>query len=140
MTAAKPTQAVPPVLPLGVLMCDIFVKADPALYQAKARSLRLHGVVTSIRLEQLFWQVLQEVAERDGMSTNQLITKLHDELLAYRGEIENFSSFLRVCCLRYLSLIADGDIPHDKQLPLSALHNTQNTQKQITAKATAYLL
>ncbi|MCX7219585.1 MAG: ribbon-helix-helix domain-containing protein, partial [Burkholderiales bacterium] len=53
-------------------MCDIFVKADPALYQAKARSLRLHGVVTSIRLEQLFWQVLQEVAERDGMSTNQL--------------------------------------------------------------------
>ncbi|AZP11781.1 ribbon-helix-helix domain-containing protein [Undibacterium parvum] len=121
-------------------MCDIFVKADPALYQAKARSLRLHGVVTSIRLEQLFWQVLQEVAERDGMNTNQLIAKLHDELIAYRGQIENFSSFLRVCCLRYLSLMADGDVPRDKQLPLSALHNNQNTQPQIAAKTSAYLL
>ncbi|MDO8650786.1 MAG: ribbon-helix-helix domain-containing protein [Undibacterium sp.] len=107
-------------------MCDIFVKADPSLYQAKARSIRLHGVVTSIRLEKLFWQVLQEVAERDGMNTNQLITKLYDELIAYRGEIDNFSSFLRVCCLRYLSLMVDGDISHDKRLPLAGLHDGQN--------------
>jgi predicted DNA-binding ribbon-helix-helix protein len=103
-------------------MCDIFVKADPSLYQAKARSIRLHGVVTSIRLEKLFWQVLQEVAERDGMNTNQLITKLYDELVAYRGQIDNFSSFLRVCCLRYMSLMVEGDISHDKRLPLAALH------------------
>lgn len=59
-------------------MCEIFIKADPALYESRARSIRLHGAVTSIRLENLFWQVLQEVAGRDGMNTNQLITKLYD--------------------------------------------------------------
>ncbi|MCU6434845.1 ribbon-helix-helix domain-containing protein [Undibacterium sp. Jales W-56] len=105
-------------------MCEIFVKADPNLYAAKARSIRLHGVVTSIRLEKLFWQVLSEIAERDGMNINQLITKLYDELIAYRGdsgEIDNFASFLRVCCLRYASLMADGEISPDKNLPLSGL-------------------
>ncbi|MES2103979.1 MAG: ribbon-helix-helix domain-containing protein [Pseudomonadota bacterium] len=106
-------------------MCEIFVKADPALYESRARSIRLHGAVTSIRLENLFWQVLQEVAERDGMNTNQLITKLYDELLEYRGGIDNFSSFLRVCCLRYLSLMVDGDISADKSLPLAGVRGKQ---------------
>ena len=100
-------------------MCEIFVKADPALYECRARSLRLHGAVTSIRLENLFWKVLEEVARRDGMTTSQLITKLYDELVEYRGEVDNFTSFLRVCCLRYLSLMVDGTISQDKSVPLA---------------------
>ena len=102
-------------------MCEIFVKADPALYECRARSMRLHGAVTSIRLEKLFWNVLEEVASRDGMTTSQLITKLYDELVEYRGEVDNFTSFLRVCCLRYLSLMVDGTIPQDKGLPLAGM-------------------
>lgn len=102
-------------------MCEIFVKADPGLYESKARSIRLHGVVTSIRLEKLFWQTLDEIAARDGMNTIQLITKLYDELISYRGQIDNFSSFLRVCCLRYTSLMADGAISSDKRLPLAVV-------------------
>jgi predicted DNA-binding ribbon-helix-helix protein len=38
------------------------------------------------------------------MSTNQLIARLYDEIVEYRGEVDNFASFLRVTCLRYLSL------------------------------------
>lgn len=102
-------------------MCEIFVKADPALYESRAHSIRLHGAVTSIRLENLYWQVLQEIAARDGMSTNQLITKLYNEIVEYRGEIDNFSSFLRVCCLRYLSLMADGQISSDKAQPIAGV-------------------
>ena len=100
-------------------MCEIFVKADPALYASRARSIRLHGAVTSIRLENLFWQVLEEIAARDAMSTGQLITKLYDELIASRGEVDNFTSFLRVCCLRYLSLMVDGAIPNDPRVPIA---------------------
>lgn len=103
-------------------MCEIFVKADPQLYECRARSIRLHGAVTSIRLENLFWNALEEIATRDGMTTNQLITKLYDELVEYRGEIDNFTSFLRVCCLRYLSLMVDGAISTDKRLPLANAH------------------
>lgn len=100
-------------------MCEIFVKADPDLYECRTRSIRLHGAVTSIRLENLFWNTLEEIAMRDGMTPSQLITKLYDELIEYRGEIDNFTSFLRVCCLRYLSLMVDGTISMNKGLPLA---------------------
>lgn len=102
-------------------MCRIFVCADPALYETCTRSLRLHGVVTSIRLEDHFWQVLDEIGRRDGMSVNQLITKLYDEISEARGEVRNFTSFLRVCCLRYLSLQISGGIPSDVSVPIRSL-------------------
>jgi predicted DNA-binding ribbon-helix-helix protein len=87
-------------------MCNIYAKADTMLYESRTRSLRIHGVLTTIRLENHFWDVLAEMAAREGFSTNQLIVKLHDELLEYRNEATNFTSFLRVCCLRYLSVLA----------------------------------
>jgi predicted DNA-binding ribbon-helix-helix protein len=102
-------------------MCKIFVRADPVLYDTSTRSLRLHGVVTSIRLENLFWRVLGEIGRRDGMSVNQLITKLYDEIIEARGEVRNLTSFLRVCCLRYLSLQIIGGIPGDVSVPIWSL-------------------
>jgi predicted DNA-binding ribbon-helix-helix protein len=102
-------------------MCKIFVRADPNLYETTTRSMRLHGVVTSIRLENLFWHVLGEIGQRDGMSISQLITKLYDEVTEARGEVQNFTSFLRVCCLRYLSLQILGGIPGDVSVPIWSL-------------------
>ena len=34
-------------------MCRIFIGADPESYESRTRSVRLHGVVTSVRLENL---------------------------------------------------------------------------------------
>ncbi|MCB6184983.1 ribbon-helix-helix domain-containing protein [Leeia sp. TBRC 13508] len=85
-------------------MCEIYVKADPILYESRSRSLRVQGVVTKIRLENLFWDILAELAGSEGMTTNQLISKLYGEIIDLRGEVDNFSSFLRVTCLRYLTL------------------------------------
>ena len=102
-------------------MCKIFISADPSSYESRTRSVRLHGVVTSIRLENLHWAVLEEIAGRDGMTVAQLIEKLYDELVADRGAVGNFSSFLRVCALRYENLIADGRIPRDAAIPIRSL-------------------
>lgn len=96
-------------------------RADPKSYESRTRSVRLHGVVTSIRLENLHWTVLEEIAARDGMSVPQLMTKLYDELVAERGAVGNFSSFLRVCALRYENLIAQGLIPRDASIPIRSL-------------------
>ncbi|NTX25715.1 ribbon-helix-helix domain-containing protein [Burkholderia pyrrocinia] len=86
-------------------MCGIYINADPIVYESRTRSLRIHGVVTTVRLENLFWDILQEIAARENMTTSQFAVKLYDELTALRGEApSNFASFLRVCCLRYLSL------------------------------------
>ena len=83
-------------------MCEFFVKADPIQYEQRSRTVRIHGVLTSIRLENLAWDTLAEMAEEEGRTTNALIALFHDEILAHRGEVPNFASFLRVTCMRYL--------------------------------------
>lgn len=83
-------------------MCEFFVKADPIQYEQRTRTIRIHGVLTSIRLENLMWDTLAEMAEEEGRTTNALIVMFHDEILAHRGEVPNFASFLRVTCMRYL--------------------------------------
>ena len=60
-------------------MCEFFVAADPILYESRTRTVRIRGVSTSI-----------------------LIVQFHDEILRHRGDVLNFTSFLRVTCLRYL--------------------------------------
>ena len=38
-------------------MCEYFVKADPILYEQRTRSVRIRGMLTSIRLENTVWDV-----------------------------------------------------------------------------------
>jgi len=99
-------------------MCQLFISADDSLWSSKTKSLRIQGVVTSIRLEVFFWDILEELSFRDQMTVNQLITKLYLESLDADHDIGNFTSFLRVCCSLYLSLIADGDLSRETRLPL----------------------
>lgn len=85
-------------------MCEYFVKADPILYESRSRTIRVHGVLTSIRLENMVWDVLAQMAEEEGRTTNNLISQFHDEILQHRGEVPNFASFLRVTCMRYMQI------------------------------------
>ena len=54
-------------------MCEYFVKADPIQYEQRTRSVRIRGMLTSIRLENMVWDVLAEMAEDEGCTTNALI-------------------------------------------------------------------
>ena len=65
--------------------------------------------------------MLQEIAARDGYSLAQLCTKLYDELVAEHGAVDNFTSFLRVCCTRYLALQLSGEIPRDARVPVRSI-------------------
>ena len=91
-------------------MCRIYAQTDPILYECRARSVRISGVTTTIRLENLFWQTLSELAADNDMTTNQLIAKLHEEVTQHLGETTNFASFLRVTCLRYQGLRANASM------------------------------
>ncbi len=44
-----------------------------------ARSLRLAGYATSIRLEAAFWNILDEIAEAEGTTTARYLAALYDE-------------------------------------------------------------
>ena len=99
-------------------MCEFFVKADPIQYEQRSRTVRIHGVLTSLRLENMVWDLLAEMAEAEGRTTNALVSLFHDEILAHRGEVPNFASFLRVTCMRYLRRAAHAaDKAPDHALP-----------------------
>jgi len=106
-------------------MCELFIKADSDLWESTTRSLRIDRMVTSVRLETYFWTILEEIAKRDDMSVGQLLTRLHNESIEAGHDLGNFTSFLRVCCLRYLSLQVTDDIPKDKSVPISTLDAPQ---------------
>ena len=101
-------------------MCDFFVNADPIQYEQRSRTVRIHGVLTSIRLENMVWDILAEMAAAEGRTTNALISLVHDEILAHRGEVPNFASFLRVTCMRYLRR-REGDAQLPSPAPLAAV-------------------
>ncbi|TNC71674.1 ribbon-helix-helix domain-containing protein [Rubellimicrobium roseum] len=80
-------------------MCQIFSGQPPENYEPVTRRLRLHGHSTSIRLERSFWQILDRMAAREGVTTPAFVSRLHDEVLAIHGQAPNFASLLRCACL-----------------------------------------
>ncbi len=117
-------------------MCGLFINADPSLWTSTTRSMRIDGVVTSIRMETFFWNVLQEIASRDELSVSQLISKLYLESLDADHDVGNFTSFLRVCCGRYLSMITDGYLKRDTLEPLSNIDSDCVIKQEADSMAT----
>ena len=115
-------------------MCKLFIGADPNLWQSSTRSLRIDGMVTSVRLENLFWSALDQIAARDDLNIPQLLTGLYHESLDEGHDLGNFTSFLRVSCLRYFELAAKGILPLDDtlsigQLPADEILSLENDER-----------
>lgn len=119
-------------------MCRLFIEGDPDLWESHTRSLRLHGLATSLRLETFFWNILEEIAGRDALTLSQLVAKLYDELVEARGETGNFASFLRVCCGRYLALQVHCELPADPAIPIRSLDASRILQRERARAAITY--
>ena len=102
-------------------MCRLFVGANPILWESQTRSFRMEGMVTSVRLENLFWLVLDDIAAKDGLNVPQLLHQLYNESIDEGHDLGNFTSFLRVCCLRFLDLQVEGLIPATNAIGLENL-------------------
>lgn len=83
-------------------MCRVFAGQDPDGYRQINRSIRIGGHSTSIQLESTFWDLLDEIAASQELSTPKFISKLYDEALEINGSIPNFASMLRTTCALYL--------------------------------------
>ncbi len=82
-------------------------------------------MVTSVRLENYFWNTLDEIAQRDGMNVPQMITRLYHESIDAGHDLGNFTSFLRVCCMRYLALQLSGEIQDQPDVTIASLDADQ---------------
>ena len=98
-------------------MCHLFAHQPQRDYESQTRSLRMDGHCTSIRLEMSFWDTLEEIAAKEGMSLAKFLTTLHNEVLDHHGEVNNFASLLRCSCLIYRAKSAVATVP---EFPVAA--------------------
>lgn len=70
-------------------------------FRRVSRSVRIGGHATSLQLEAAFWETLDAVAEREGITTPKLLAALHAETTEHQGDVSNFASTLRTICLLY---------------------------------------
>lgn len=83
-------------------MCNMYASVDPERYESVTRSVRLQGFVTSVRLENEFWEILETLAAEDSYSVSGFISKLYDEVMSRQGAVGNLTSMLRVACAIHL--------------------------------------
>ena len=79
-------------------MCHLFASQNPDSYVYETRSIRLNGQSTSIRLERVFWNILEQIAALEGMSVPSFISTLHREVSDV-GAGSKFHFALRCICL-----------------------------------------
>ncbi|MCJ8349575.1 ribbon-helix-helix domain-containing protein [Moritella sp.] len=103
-------------------MCQIFANQPLESYSYITRSIRISGHSTSIKLEASFWDILDQIAHQQNMTTPSFITYIYNEALHYNGKISNFASLLRCACLLYLKR-PDDVMEIVKQQLMEANHN-----------------
>lgn len=82
-------------------MTSLFGPVDDE-WQSTTRSIRINGKVTSVRLENFHWRIILEIAEKERLQLSQLMTMIARLADSSDGDHSNFTSFVRVCCVRYL--------------------------------------
>ena len=82
-------------------MTSLFGPVDDE-WQSTTRSIRINGKVTSVRLENFHWRIILEIAEKERLQLSQLMTMIARLAENSDGDHSNFTSFVRVCCVRYL--------------------------------------
>ncbi|MFH1804296.1 MAG: ribbon-helix-helix domain-containing protein [Pseudomonadota bacterium] len=82
--------------------------------EVRKRSVTIAGHRTSFSLEDEFWQILQEIAHRDGLSIAELVVRVD------AGREGNLSSALRLYVLRDLQ----GRLAKNTN-PAEEMHNDQ---------------
>ncbi|TDF78195.1 ribbon-helix-helix domain-containing protein [Pseudomonas sp. H9] len=72
------------------------------LAQPLSRSVRLNGFATCLRLEAVYWRILERIAELNQCSVNAVLSYVDREVHLRHGGVRNFSGLIRVVCVVFL--------------------------------------
>lgn len=79
---------------------DPFVKEfDMGQARPLSRSVRLNGFSTCLRLEEIYWGILTDMAKANSCSVSALLSYVDREVHLRYGGVKNFSGLIRVVCV-----------------------------------------
>lgn len=67
-----------------------------------SRSVRLNGFATCLRLEEVYWKILERIANANDCSVNAILSYVDREVHLRYGGVKNFSGLIRVVCVVHL--------------------------------------
>lgn len=67
-----------------------------------SRSVRLNGFATCLRLEVIYWRILQLIAEANRCSISAVLSYVDREVHLRHGGVKNFSGLIRGICVAWL--------------------------------------
>jgi predicted DNA-binding ribbon-helix-helix protein len=86
--------------PLKDVRIDSLVSEfDMGLAQPLSRSVRLNGFATCLRLEQVYWDILGDMAKVNCCSVSALLSHVDREVHLRHGGVKNFTGLVRVVCV-----------------------------------------
>lgn len=82
----------------------------PQLAKPRQRSVRINGLATCLRLEEVYWRIIEEIARQESVTVGKLISRWALEIDLTQEAICNFTGFVRIICVTQL---LDGKHPID---------------------------
>lgn len=67
-----------------------------------SRSVRLNGFATCLRLEAVYWKILERIASANQCTVNAVLSHVDRQVHLRHGGVKNFSGLVRVICVVYL--------------------------------------
>ncbi|HKU00313.1 MAG TPA: ribbon-helix-helix domain-containing protein [Paraburkholderia sp.] len=75
--------------------CDF----SASLVTPRQRSIRINGFATCIRLEEVYWTIIEILARQESMSVGGLLSKWALEMDLACDVVRNFTGYVRVICV-----------------------------------------
>lgn len=89
------------------------------------RSVRINGLATCLRLEEIYWTILEALARQESVTVGKLLSRWALEMDLAHDIVRNFTGYVRVICvvqvLRKISCLSTDDLNR-----LSALLQTSH--------------
>ncbi|MDR2306167.1 MAG: ribbon-helix-helix domain-containing protein [Paucimonas sp.] len=73
-----------------------------------SRSVRLNGFATCLRLEAVYWRILERIARANLCSVSSVLSYVDREVHLRHGGVRNFSGLVRVICVAWLQDAPDS--------------------------------
>ncbi|NER59820.1 ribbon-helix-helix domain-containing protein [Pseudomonas sp. MAFF212428] len=94
--------ACPPGKPQGDAIDPFQADFNMGLARPLSRSVRLNGFATCLRLEEVYWKILERIAAANHCTVNSVLSHVDREVHLRHGGVKNFSGLVRVICVVYL--------------------------------------
>ncbi|MEM5342728.1 ribbon-helix-helix domain-containing protein [Paraburkholderia azotifigens] len=101
-----------PFSELGNTEVEEFVRAEMTrttncnlsadLLKPRQRSIRVNGLATCMRLEEIYWSIIEELARSESLTVGKLISRWAMEMDLAQGSVWNFTGYIRVVCVMQL--------------------------------------